>query len=51
MALTNSDKDLLRDEVCRCLREGKDIRQTVTKLKKLGFKPSTIRQYFHTFRG
>ena len=46
MALTNEDKRDLADLVKGKIRLGYSVAQTIQQLKRLGFKPNTIRQYY-----
>ena len=49
MALTNEEKDCLREGVKREIARGRSIQAIVAKFEYWGFKKSTIKRYYKTF--
>jgi len=50
MALTNDEKDWLRDRVKREIAMGRSMQAVVERFVHLGFKESTIKHYYKTFK-
>jgi len=44
--MTNKEKDELRREVKHQIEIGRDLPETIAKLKRLGYKSTTIRRYY-----